>query len=182
MKKLALFDFDGTLFDTKDVNFHSYNKALEKYGYSIDYEYFCNYCNGRKYTEFLKDIATPEEMNQIHKTKKELYSKYLDKAKINKHLFEIINIIKNNYYIVIVTTASLKNTLDLLNYFEVKDYFDYFITQEDVTKTKPDPEGFLLAMNKFNISKEDTIIFEDSNVGIEAALKTGATVFRVTNF
>lgn len=48
MKKLAVFDLDGTLFDTKDVNFSAYSKVLEELGYKerIDYKYYCDYCNG----------------------------------------------------------------------------------------------------------------------------------------
>ena len=53
---------------------------------------------------------------------------------------------------------------------------------EDVKKKKPDPEGFCKAMDYYQILKEDTIIFEDSDVGIEAAEKSGATVFVVRGF
>ena len=43
--RLALFDLDGTLYDTRRVNFLSYQKALEQFGYTMDYEYFANQCN-----------------------------------------------------------------------------------------------------------------------------------------
>ena len=57
------------------------------------------------------------------------------------------------------------------------DLFDLILTHEDITKSKPDPEGFLKAMKLFNVEARDCLIFEDSSVGIEAAEKTGATVF-----
>ena len=58
MKKLAVFDLDGTLFDTKDVNFSAYSKALEDLGYKekIDYKYYCDYCNGTSYKNFIPMI------------------------------------------------------------------------------------------------------------------------------
>ena len=40
--RLALFDLDGTLYDTRRVNFLSYQKALEQFGYTMDYEYFAD--------------------------------------------------------------------------------------------------------------------------------------------
>ena len=43
--RLALFDLDGTLYDTRRVNFLSYQKALEQFGYTMDYEYFANQCH-----------------------------------------------------------------------------------------------------------------------------------------
>ena len=54
--------------------------------------------------------------------------------------------------------------------------FDLIISQEDVKNKKPDPEGFQKAMDFFKVQCRNSIIFEDSDVGIEAALRSGATV------
>ena len=59
---------------------------------------------------------------------------------------------------------------------------DSYVRQEDVEKKKPNPEGFLKAMDYFQILKSDTIIFEDSDVGVEAAEKSGANVFVVKGY
>ena len=183
MKKLALFDLDGTLFNTSDVNYWAYSSALSEKGYSIDYEYYCNYCNGRHYKVFLPEIISDEEIiDYIHKRKKELYKDFLEKAIINEHLFSIINNLKKDYYVAVVTTASKKNTYDILEYFEKKDIFDLILTQDEVSKSKPDPEGYLKAMKYFGIDSKDTLIFEDSEVGIQAARASGATVFVVDEF
>jgi len=182
MKKLALLDMDGTLFDTNDVNFYAYNEAMNEAGFKmIEYDYYCKFCNGRHYTEFLPKFTDnkKETIEQIHKRKKELYSSFLDKAKINNHLFNIIKAIIDSYYLAIVTTASKKNVNEILNYFQVYDIFDLILTADDIKKKKPDPEGFLKAMHFFNIEPENTLIFEDSIPGIEAARKTKATIFTV---
>ncbi len=183
MSKLALFDLDGTLFNTEDVNYLAYSKALKEVGKEMDYQYYCQYCNGRKYTEFLPQILSNEqEIQQVHRKKKELYATFLDAAKINTHLFQLIQSLPKEYKIVIVTTASKKNTMDILEHFQVTQLFDDMITQEDIVHTKPNPEGFLKAMEKYQASKEETMIFEDSEVGILAAKKTGATVFKIEQF
>ena len=181
--RLALLDLDGTLYDTRRVNFLSYQKALEQFGYTMDYEYFANQCNGRHYKTFLPEIMQSEtHMEEVHELKKKYYGDFLSEPEENKHLFEIINAIRNEYYIVLVTTASRKNSEDILKYHNRLDEFDLIISQEDVKKKKPDPEGFCKAMDYYQILKEDTIIFEDSDVGIEAAEKSGATVFVVRGF
>ena len=181
--RLALFDLDGTLYDTRRVNFLSYQKALEQFGYTMDYEYFANQCNGRHYKTFLPEIMQSETyMEEVHELKKKYYGDFLSETVENKHLFEIINAIRNEYYIVLVTTASRKNSEDILKYHNRLDEFDLIISQEDVKKKKPDPEGFCKAMDYYKISKDNTIIFEDSDVGIEAAEKSGASVFVVRGF
>ena len=183
MKKLALFDLDGTLFDTKEVNYFAYKYALNKVGYEIDYDYFINYCNGRHYTDFLPQIVSDKKIiEEIHKLKKESYYLYLEHARINENLFNLIRSIKNTYNVAIVTTASYKNTCDILNKFKVFDLFDDVITPNDYEKTKPNPEPFLVAISRFGVKIEDVIIFEDSDVGLQSAMTTGATVFKVCNF
>ena len=61
MKKLALFDLDGTLFNTNEVNYYAYSEALKEKGYSIDYEFYSKYCNGRHYKVFLPERVNNEE-------------------------------------------------------------------------------------------------------------------------
>lgn len=183
MKKLALFDLDGTLFDTREVNYMSYQHALQDLGYEIDHDYYVSYCNGRHYTEFLpKIIKCKKDIEIVHEKKKNYYSSYLSFARVNNSLIDIIKKIRKNYYIVIVTTASFKNTKDILDYFSLSKYFDDIITPKDYKKTKPDPEPFLVAMKKYDISSNNTIIFEDSDVGILSAINTGASVFKIQQF
>ena len=176
--KLAIFDLDGTLFDTKDVNYRAYREAIGNV--DIDYEFYCKFCNGRNYKQFLPIIMpdiTDERMEEIHDLKKQLYPGYLKYARKNEELFgkfENIN--------ALVTTASLKNTMDILSEFNVTDVFDFIITQEDVKETKPNPECFLLAMEKAGAMPNETIIYEDSDAGIEAAKKSGADYVIVEGF
>lgn len=185
--KLAIFDLDGTLFDTKDVNYNAYQNAIKMLGIDaeIDYNNFCNLYNGKNYREFLPKIIpdiTEEQMKNIHNFKKNIYTQYLDKARKNELLFLMIQEIKEKFYISIVTNASKKNVKDILEKFSVKNLFDLLITQEDVKNPKPSAEGFLKAMNYFNISKENTIIFEDSEIGIQAANKAETNYVKVYGY
>ncbi len=186
--KLAIFDLDGTLFDTKEVNFNAYNQAIIDSGLKnvrFDYKYYCEFCNGNNYKVFLPKIIkniTDEQLNNIHERKKLYYTKYLSKARKNESLFSIIESIKERYYIVLSTVASRKNSYDILEAFDVLEKFDLIITKEDVKNTKPSPECFLKAMDYFKITSDDTIIFEDSKTGLEAASKSKANVVKVLGF
>ena len=182
--KLIMIDLDGTLFDTKEVNYMAYKEAIEPYGFSIDYKYYCEFCNGRHYLEFLPHISTCDKklLSEMHKRKKDAYSSYLYLAKVNWALVNLVKSCRGEFKIALVTTASKKNTYDILEKFELVDLFDLILTHDDITKPKPDPEGFLIAMKKYDAKPEECIIFEDSDVGIEAATKTGATVFIAKGF
>lgn len=184
MKKLALFDLDGTLFDTRDVNFHAYRYSLSQENIELNYNYFCNECNGRHYKYFLPELNITDELTiqRIHNCKKNMYSAFLSYARMNTHLFQLIEIMQESYQCAVVTTASKKNTEEILAFFKKQNLFDQLFTQEDIVRPKPDPEGFLSAMKYYAVSSKDTIIFEDSDVGIQAARATGATVMIVGQF
>lgn len=185
--KLMIFDMDGTLFDTKDVNFLAYKEAISVCGFpsDIDYEYYCKFCNGNNYKVFLPHIvenASLESMEAIHENKKRLYPKHLNRAKKNEPLFSLIETARRRYVIALVTNASRKNTLELLRVFHVEGYFDMIVVQEDVTEPKPSPECFLKAMSLAGIGKNDTLIFEDSESGLTAARLSGAHYLRVYGY
>lgn len=182
--KLVIVDLDGTLFDTKDVNYHAYKDAIAPYGYEMDYAYYCEFCNGRHYLDFLPQITTEDQgiLQAMHKAKKKAYKQYLDKAVLNRGLVDILHLLRSEYKTAVVTTASKENCMDILNQFGLVELFDLILTHDDITKAKPDPEGFLKAMAYFGAEPAETIIFEDSDVGLEAAEKSGAFYYKTYRF
>ena len=182
--KLAIFDMDGTLFDTSEVNYRAYAEAAESLGYKIERKKFLEVFVGKNYREFLPlfGIIKDEELAEIHQRKKETYINYLQYAKMNEQLFHVINCIRSEYVIILATTASRKNTEEILQCFGVSHLFDSIITQEDTKKLKPNPECYLKAMEIAQIGSDNTIIFEDSDVGVTAGLASGAVVYRVNGF
>lgn len=181
--KLIMVDLDGTLVDTKDINYHAYKDALAKYGYEMDYDYFCAYCNGRHYLDFIPQIVKDESIyTDIHKTKKANYNSYMKYARVNTFLAELLKLAKATIKVVLVTTASRQNCMELLEYCHLTELFDLILAREDVENSKPNPEGFLKARAHFNATAEETVIFEDSEVGMEAALAATKNVYRTYGY
>lgn len=176
--RLALFDLDGTLFDTRKVNYLAYKEAMN--GYDLDYDYYCTNCNGRNYLQFLPEIIpgiARGDMEIIHEAKKTAYPRYLEYAILNEEL-----LLRKAQINAVVTTASRKNTNDILNYFNICSEFDFIITKEDVINTKPDPECLFLALEKAGVKANDAIVFEDSKEGVEAARRAGIFCELVTGY
>jgi beta-phosphoglucomutase len=179
-----MVDLDGTLIDTKEINYRAYQDAIGYYGYSIDYKYYCSFCNGRYYLDFLPKITTDnkEILSEMHMRKKNVYSKYLEYGRVNWSLVSIIKNSRAEYKTALVTTASRQNTFDILEKFDLVEVFDLILTHDDVDKSKPNPEGYIKAMSFFNAAPKECLIFEDSDVGIQAAEATGANVFIVKGY
>ena len=185
--KLAIFDLDGTLFNTSEVNFMSYTRAIKESGFfvNVDISLFHEISNGKDFKSFLPQLVpgiSENEMQNIHQAKQDYYKDYLHYAIKNDHLFSVITALISTYVIALVTTASIRNVRDILNYYEVHDYFELIISQEDVTFKKPSPEGFLKAIEMAKVSINDVLIFEDSDIGIEAAKSSGAKFVKVYGY
>ena len=125
----------------------------------------------------------PEAVERVHDRKKELYSSCLPMVRPNTSLLAILQAMKAaGHDLACVTTGSRKNATEVLEYFHCADWFGVFITGEDVVRSKPDPEGYLKAMAHFGVTPAETMIFEDSGPGLEAARASGATVYKVEAF
>ena len=185
--KLAIFDMDGTLFDTKSAIYISYKKAatLNAKDFPISEDFFYTNCFGQSYKKFLSQYTdwNKEIIEAVHDTKTSIYPAILkESSRINNSLFDILNGLKSNYFIALVTSASRASTFDLLDYYSCRKNFDLIITGEDVTHPKPDPEGFLKAIQCFSVDANRTTIFEDSDECIDAAKSIGVNVYKVASF
>lgn len=183
--KLAIFDLDGTLYNTDDVNYLSYRKALEEQGYTLNKNEYIQKCNGKNYKAYLPiliDNPSDKLIEEIHERKIILYNDYLDYAKENTLLFNIAECMRTEFYLALVTTASSACCKAILKHFKRENFFDLVLTGRDVKKAKPDPEGFLKAMEYFNTSSAQTVIFEDSEEGIQAGMSAGAQTIKIVKF
>ena len=150
-------------------------------------EYYAERCNGGHYTRFLPPLmgGTPStaDVERVHDRKKALYSDFLDVVRPNTALMEILRTMQAaGHDLACVTTGSKQNATEVLEHFGVRELFGLIVTGEDVEKQKPDPEGYCKAMAHFRVTPAETMIFEDSGIGLEAAKASGARVFRVERF
>jgi len=148
----------------------------------INGEQYHNLKHLKKWLNMIIDKPSSDLMERIHCRKKILYPTFLSRAKANKHLLLLISLIRSDYHIALVTTASKSNCMDILEYHNIASLFELILTQEDVNNMKPDPEGFIKAINYFETTPENTLVFEDSDSGIEAARKCGASILTVLDF
>lgn len=183
--ELIIVDLDGTLFDTIAVNGEAYRRALAEAGYDLPPRYYAERCDGHYYLDFLPGLmqgADAAAIERVHDRKLALYSECLPAARKNEALFAILQAMRPACHLAIVTTATRKNVEEILALFHCREWFELILTNADVIKSKPDPEGFLKAMAHFGVSPEETIIFEDSETGLAAARASGAAVFKVERF
>lgn len=173
--KLAMVDLDGTLVFTLEANALAYARALAEYGFTLTKEDYAARCDGRAYRDFLPEImgAGNPNIEAVHDRKIALYGECLTAARLNLPLLDILRGLRAEYILALVTTASRKNVDKVLQRFDLADFFDVVVTQEDVRRAKPDPACYNDLIARLGIPRENCLIFEDSASGVKAALASG---------
>jgi beta-phosphoglucomutase-like phosphatase (HAD superfamily) len=175
--RLILLDFDGTLVDTRRANALAYIATLAEVGITLTEDEYLERFFGVRCIEFMQmlGITSPTEIKRLRERKVELYPKYFDNVTLNKELWEWCQENRaKGCKVWIVSTGHKDNIRNVMHYLNIKEGIDGIICGDDVEHAKPAPDCFIKAMQIEGISPEETIIFEDSAVGIEAARRSGA--------
>jgi HAD superfamily hydrolase (TIGR01509 family) len=189
MIKAIIFDMDGVLVDACDWHREAFNEALKHfYNYEISLEDHYKNFNGlptKVKLEILegRGIASREHFEAIENIKQEKTLEIIEKkAKYRQEKVELINFLKSKNIKVACYTNSIRKTASLmLDKTGVLSLLDLLITNQDVKKSKPSPDGYLLCLDKLNVTNKDVIIIEDSDKGIQAAKESGCFYVRVKN-
>lgn len=182
MIKAFITDFDGTLVDTFEANLRAYQQALYNFGVTLTAEKYRE-CFGLRFDTLMSrlGIFDSEVVSQIREQKQRYYPNYFHFLKPNAALIELLSSWgMMGAKVAIASTARKENLMNVVEYLGIGDLFDLIVTGQDVKKGKPDPEVYVHCMNKLDVLACESIIFEDSDVGIEAAKRSGAKYIRVT--
>ena len=164
-----LFDLDGTLVITDDIYFDVWHNILIKYNIVLDKEIFKKYIQGNndKYVcnTLLKNTnILVDELSQL---KDDLFIQNIHKVKIIDGIYDIINQIKlAGHKICIVTNCNKKVACEIVEYIHLDKLVDFIISSNDCIHGKPDPEPYQKAIEKYDITNDKCIIFEDSKSGL----------------
>lgn len=180
--KAIISDFDGTLVDTFEANYQAYKKAFGLCGLHITREDYLS-CFGLRFDAFMERMKVQDDIvrNIIRKEKARLYPECFDLLVPNRSLIDFIKKVKlSGVKTAIASTAQIGNLMNVLNYLSLAEMFDGIIAGKDVQNGKPNPEIYLKAMEQLGVLPEETLIFEDTEVGLQAAEASGANYVKVT--
>jgi HAD superfamily hydrolase (TIGR01509 family) len=186
--KAVLFDMDGVLIDAKDWHYEALNKALALFGYEINrFEHLTCY-DGLPTKNKLKRLSLEKGLpEQLHAFINEMKQQYTVTMIQNycrpyfKHEYALSKL-KAEGYRLAVGSNSIQMTVDMMmNCAKLTPYLEFMLSNQDVSKAKPDPEIYLTAMAKLGFKAEECLIVEDNENGIKAALASGGHLLIVKN-
>ena len=186
MKKGIIFDLDGTIVDSlpyhykawkiffKENKVENFSKKLKDYkgGGTLD---LMTAVYGNKYSRKELKIMTDDKeiiFREIYKNNVVPIMGFMD-------MFELIK--SKNILVGLASNAIRKNVKMILSELKIYEKFDSIICGDEVRKGKPDPEMFDETVDRFNLKKEECLIFEDSVEGVSAAVNSKVDVVGITS-
>ena len=179
--KACIFDLDGVIVDTAKYHFKVWRRLANELGFDFTEED----------NEKLKGVSRVESLNlilhwgRVEKTEEEKvilaeqknnwYREYIERMSPDEILPGVLSFLKSvkKKHLKIVLGSASKNSPLILERTGITHFFDAVIDGNSTTKSKPDPEVFLMGAAAVETLPKHCIVFEDAEKGVDAALQGG---------
>ena len=184
--RAIVFDMDGVLIEAKDWHYEALNRALRLFGYEISrYDHLVTYDGlptSKKLEMLTLEKGLPRGLHQFINDMKQRYTVDIVNvqcAPLFTHEYALSRL-KSEGYRLAVASNSIRSTVQLMmERSNLLGYLDFFLSNQDVKKAKPDPEMYATAIDRLGLSPREVMVLEDNHNGIQAAMAAGANVMKV---
>ena len=183
--KALIFDLDGTLADTMPVHYKACQIVCNKYGFDFPEDFF--YAEAGKPTLvvfelLMKKLGKDLDGRLLGIEKEAVFLSLIHEVKPLDLIAEIA-IFNKGKVPMAIGSGGQRRSVDLtLEAIGMANYFDVIVSCDDVKKFKPNPETFIKAATQMNVAPKDCLVFEDGDLGIDAARDGGMMVVDVRQF
>jgi HAD superfamily hydrolase (TIGR01509 family) len=179
LNRAVLWDMDGTLIDSEELHWKSWQLTMQDEGITITREQFLSSFGQRNDTiipQWLGAGATPERVARIGDAKETLYRELVRRDGISP-LPGVANWLnglhQQGWQQAIASAAPRANIETVLEALSAAHMFQAIVSAEDVHRGKPDPEVYLIAAARVGTPPEHSIVVEDAVAGVEGARAAG---------
>jgi beta-phosphoglucomutase family hydrolase len=177
-----LFDCDGTVADSMPLHYLAWKKALGELNCEFEEELFYEW-GGMPVAEIISTLNARHGLSMpleaVSRRKEDLYFELLPQLKAVPEVLEHIEAEHGRTPFVVVSGSTRESVTASLISLNLLDRFDALVCAGDYRKSKPDPEAFLLAAARLGVAPESCLVFEDTEMGIQAARAAGMASVKV---
>ncbi len=184
--KAILFDMDGVLIDAREWHFASLNKALALFGLEISrFDHLTAYDGlptRNKLRMLTVEKGLPAGLHAFINEMKQRYTMdfvYNQCRPVFQHEYALSRLKTEGYHLAVCSNAVRATVHTMLEKAALLPYLEFFLSNEDVAKSKPDPEMYNAAIVRTGFQPSECLVVEDNDHGIQAAIASGAHVMRV---
>jgi len=170
----VIFDMDGVISDTQKVHAKVESELLAKHGVHISPEEVTRKYAGVKTSEFFKELLggnVDKIMQEKWALMAELAKQGIEPMEGSVELIKMLG--ERGVKMAVASASDYAYVIEVLTCLGIENYFEIIVTGDQVSKGKPDPESFLLAAERMEVSPFYCIVIEDGRRGMVAAKKVG---------
>ncbi len=181
-----IFDCDGTLADTMPIHFRAWTAMLNRHGLSLTETRFYE-LGGIPTSRIIRILAAEQNVvvsdveSMIHE-KESIFLESLAEVQAVVPVRRIAETHRTRFPLAVASGGYRDIVHQTLEIIGVRTWFPVVVTAEDTTRHKPDPDVFLEAARRLNVRAEGCVVFEDTDVGLEAARRAGMTGIDIRTF
>ncbi len=178
----VIFDMDGVLVDGEPLHFEAVNELLGEEGRSISLEAYKPYMGTKTgWADMLRDYGLSRPREEYSARYSELIlERYRDRSEPLPGAVELVRSLQAGGQRMAVASSSIEPWVEAcLARIGLRGHFELLVTGNDVERSKPEPDIYLLAAERLGVDPSHCLAFEDAPAGIESAKRAGMTVWAV---
>ena len=185
--KAVIFDMDGVLIDAKDWHYEALNRALSLFGMEISrYDHLVTYDGlptRRKLEMLTMERGLPEALHAFLNELKQEYTMEITATRCRpsfQHQYLLAKLKSYGYKVAVCSNSVRESVALMMQKASLMEYLDFYLSNQDVSVGKPDPEIYFKAIEKLGLKPEECLVVEDHHNGILAARAAGTHLLEVT--
>jgi len=180
--KAYLFDCDGTIADSMPLHYVAWKQALGEWGCAFPEDIFYAW-GGLPAAEIIAKLGAQQGLampvEDVAHRKEALYYELLPQLRAVPEVLEQIDLSHGKIPFAVVSGSTRESVTRSLEVLGILDRFDALVCAGDYAKGKPDPEPFLVAADRLGVAPRDCLVFEDTQMGIQAATAAGMASVKI---
>ena len=195
MLKAVIFDFDGVITDSEILHFRAFNEILAQFDIQITkpdyYKTYLGFSDKECYEILIQEGRLPIKAQQIPDLIAQKKDVYLHLAHTEGQIMAgvraFLQLLHSHDIPLGICSGALQCEIEyILDQARIRDHFVTIVAADHVTRGKPDPEGFLLALQQLQQTNDsivagDCVVIEDAHWGLTAAIAAGMHTVAITN-
>ena len=177
-----LFDCDGTIADSMPLHYRAWKKALAEWNCTYDEELFYSW-GGKPVRKIIADLNAMHGLQmpveELAELKESYYLAQLPTLQVIPAVLEHIEAQHGRIPMAVVSGSRRESVVGSLTVLNLLDKFDTLVCAEDYTHSKPAPDAFLIAAERLGVPPSECLVFEDTDLGIQAATAAGMAAVKV---
>ena len=177
-----LFDCDGTIADSMPLHYNAWKAVLADWNCDYPEEVFYSW-GGKPVRKIIADLnmmnGLKMPVEDVAMRKESLYLAQLPQLKAIPEVLECIEAEHGRIPFAVVSGSTRDSVVGSLSVLGLLDKFDIIVSADDYKHGKPAPDGYLLAAARLAVAPADCLVFEDTEMGVEAATAAGMASVKV---